>query len=353
MARPARSPLRRGRRQLPRARLHGRRRLGAPARPCARPRRSRVGGRRRAERRPRLARDRRSIASIRPRRPGTSVNVGRIGGGEGINVRAPRPGSTSTCAPTTPDELASLDAGDRGAAPRQVDPPLTVDRRRSAIARPAASTPTTRSSARPEQALAEVGDRRLAPPTSTDANAAHARGIPAIAIGVTKGSGEHTRARVDRDRSDRGRRPRAGAHRGAIRGADEMTMRSGVVLQGAYPPAEFRSMVGGSTRSATRTCGSPTRRCTHATPTRTSTLAATASPRLLLGTAVTNPLTRHPAITAVAAATVDEISDGRMILGIGAGRPPAPGARHAARAPGHASGAPRSARSARCGPATT
>jgi len=30
------------------------------------------------------------------------------------------------------------------------------------------------------------------PPTSTDANAAHARGIPAIAVGVTKGSGEHT-----------------------------------------------------------------------------------------------------------------------------------------------------------------
>jgi 5,10-methylenetetrahydromethanopterin reductase len=43
---------------------------------------------------------------------------------------------------------------------------------------------------------------------------------------------------------------------------------------------------------------------------------------LLLGTAVTNPLTRHPAITAVAAATVDELSDGRMILGIGAGDRP-------------------------------
>ena len=47
-----------------------------------------------------------------------------------------------------------------------------------------------------------------------------------------------------------------------------------------------------------------------------------ASPRLLLGTAVTNPLSRHPAITAVAAATVDEISDGRMILGIGTGDRP-------------------------------
>ena len=28
--------------------------------------------------------------------------------------------------------------------------------------------------------------------TSTDANAAHARGIPAVAVGITTGSGEHT-----------------------------------------------------------------------------------------------------------------------------------------------------------------
>jgi 5,10-methylenetetrahydromethanopterin reductase len=52
------------------------------------------------------------------------------------------------------------------------------------------------------------------------------------------------------------------------------------------------------------------------------TLAAAHSSRLLLGTAVTNPLTRHPAITAAAAATVDEVSGGRMILGIGAGDRP-------------------------------
>jgi len=30
------------------------------------------------------------------------------------------------------------------------------------------------------------------PATSTDANAAHARGVPAIAIGITTGGGEHT-----------------------------------------------------------------------------------------------------------------------------------------------------------------
>jgi 5,10-methylenetetrahydromethanopterin reductase len=41
--------------------------------------------------------------------------------------------------------------------------------------------------------------------------------------------------------------------------------------------------------------------------------------RLLLGTRVTDPYIRHPALTAVAVATLDEASQGRAILGIGAG----------------------------------
>lgn len=101
-----------------------------------------------------------------------------------------------------------------------------------------------------------------------------------------------------------------------------MSFRSGVVLQGAYPPAEFRSMVEridvlGFT-NLWITDSSLHARNSYAY----LTLAAMASPRLLLGTAVTNPLSRHPAITAVAAATVDEISGGRMILGIGTGDRP-------------------------------
>ncbi|MCZ7573621.1 MAG: LLM class flavin-dependent oxidoreductase [Ardenticatenaceae bacterium] len=52
------------------------------------------------------------------------------------------------------------------------------------------------------------------------------------------------------------------------------------------------------------------------------TLAALNSERLLLGTGVTNPFTRHPGMTINAIATVDEISRGRMILGIGAGDSP-------------------------------
>jgi 5,10-methylenetetrahydromethanopterin reductase len=102
-----------------------------------------------------------------------------------------------------------------------------------------------------------------------------------------------------------------------------MTMtRSGVVLQGAYPPAEFTTMVerieGLGYDNLWLTDSSLHARNSYAY----LTLAATRTSTLQLGTAVTNPLTRHPAITAAAAATVDEISDGRMVLGIGAGDRP-------------------------------
>jgi len=100
------------------------------------------------------------------------------------------------------------------------------------------------------------------------------------------------------------------------------TIRSGVVLQGAYPPPAFVSMVERIDRLGFShlwlTDSSLHARNSYAY----LTLAATTAATLRLGTAVTNPLTRHPAVTAVAAATVDEISDGRMILGIGAGDRP-------------------------------
>jgi 5,10-methylenetetrahydromethanopterin reductase len=46
---------------------------------------------------------------------------------------------------------------------------------------------------------------------------------------------------------------------------------------------------------------------------------AVATERLKLATGVTNPLTRHPAVVAAAAATVQSISGGRAVLGIGRG----------------------------------
>src|SRR5215813_12900035 len=41
--------------------------------------------------------------------------------------------------------------------------------------------------------------------------------------------------------------------------------------------------------------------------------------KVRLGPCVTDPFSRHPALTAMAIATLDEISGGRAILGIGAG----------------------------------
>ena len=49
------------------------------------------------------------------------------------------------------------------------------------------------------------------------------------------------------------------------------------------------------------------------------TLAATRTERVGLAACVTNFRTRHPAITAGAAASVDALSGGRMILGVGTG----------------------------------
>ena len=51
----------------------------------------------------------------------------------------------------------------------------------------------------------------------------------------------------------------------------------------------------------------------------TLALAATQTRRIELATGVVNPYTRHAAALASATATLDEISDGRAILGIGAG----------------------------------
>jgi 5,10-methylenetetrahydromethanopterin reductase len=48
-------------------------------------------------------------------------------------------------------------------------------------------------------------------------------------------------------------------------------------------------------------------------------LAAARTTRIKLATGVTNPVTRHPSVLAGAFATLDELSGGRMIIGIGVG----------------------------------
>ena len=48
-------------------------------------------------------------------------------------------------------------------------------------------------------------------------------------------------------------------------------------------------------------------------------LAALSTDRVLIGAGVTNLVTRHPTVTANATVAVDELSDGRAVLGLGAG----------------------------------
>ncbi|HZQ07333.1 MAG TPA: LLM class flavin-dependent oxidoreductase [Anaerolineae bacterium] len=48
-------------------------------------------------------------------------------------------------------------------------------------------------------------------------------------------------------------------------------------------------------------------------------LAALSSTHLRLGVGITNPYTRHPALTAAGIASVDALSNGRALLGVGAG----------------------------------
>ena len=48
-------------------------------------------------------------------------------------------------------------------------------------------------------------------------------------------------------------------------------------------------------------------------------IASKVTSRLKLGSNVTNPVTRHPAVTASAAATLQETSGGRVVLGVGRG----------------------------------
>ena len=99
-------------------------------------------------------------------------------------------------------------------------------------------------------------------------------------------------------------------------------MEFGVVLQGVYAPGTFRSLAA-EIEGLGYTHLWVTDSSLHARDAYVYlTLAATATERLTLGTAVTNPLTRHPAISANAAATLAAIAPRRVILGMGAGDRP-------------------------------
>jgi len=96
----------------------------------------------------------------------------------------------------------------------------------------------------------------------------------------------------------------------------------GVVLQGVDPPAQLVEWAQDFERMGFDHLWMTDSSLHARDPYQMLALAAAATHRITLGTAVTNPVTRHPALTAVSSATLDEASGGRAILGIGAGDRP-------------------------------
>jgi acetylornithine deacetylase/succinyl-diaminopimelate desuccinylase-like protein len=119
------------------------------------------------------------------------VNVGRVGGGEGINVRARQAWFEIDLRADDPAVLAELVRSlestiATSAGPLEVGVEAIGDRPAGRLDRDA---PLVLAA---EAALTAEGIAVTNPATSTDANAAHARGVPAVAVGITTGAGEHT-----------------------------------------------------------------------------------------------------------------------------------------------------------------
>jgi tripeptide aminopeptidase len=128
-----------------------------------------------------------------PHPVGTTVNVGRVGGGEGINIRAREAWFELDLRADRPDSLEALTAAVREIVTDVRDPLVIEDE--TLGSRPAGGIDQRDALVvAAHRALTAEGIDATYPPTSTDANAAHARGVPAVALGVTHGTGEHTLA---------------------------------------------------------------------------------------------------------------------------------------------------------------
>lgn len=99
-------------------------------------------------------------------------------------------------------------------------------------------------------------------------------------------------------------------------------LRTGVTLQGVYTPTELIHLAQTIERLGFDNLWMTDSSLHSRNPFIHLALAADSTSRISLGTAVTNPRTRHPGILAVNAATLDEVAPRRTILGIGAGDRP-------------------------------
>jgi acetylornithine deacetylase/succinyl-diaminopimelate desuccinylase-like protein len=122
----------------------------------------------------------------------TAINAGRAGGGEAINARARSAWFDLDLRADDAHALDLLEGGARAAigahAVNGIEADLEELGRRPAGSLDAAHPLVVAAAGALERA--GVSPRFVA--TSTDANAAHAVSLPAIAVGITTGSGEHT-----------------------------------------------------------------------------------------------------------------------------------------------------------------
>lgn len=121
----------------------------------------------------------------------TSVNVGRICGGEAINVRAPSAGFDVDLRADNSSRLSELE--ERFIAIVNTPRPEIETSLRLLGRRPAGHiAPDHPLVVEASSVLHDIGFTPEKIAASTDANAAYDHGIPAIAVGVTTGGGEHT-----------------------------------------------------------------------------------------------------------------------------------------------------------------
>ncbi|MBS3965783.1 MAG: M20/M25/M40 family metallo-hydrolase [Truepera sp.] len=126
-----------------------------------------------------------------PSAPRTSFNVGQVWGGTSINAIAQRAGFNLDLRSLDADVLASLEA-EAVARIRRVAKRHGVELTLRVVGnRPAATVPNEQLVAAAQAALSEVGLAPRLSASSTDANAAMAVGLPAVAFGVYHGGDAH------------------------------------------------------------------------------------------------------------------------------------------------------------------
>jgi tripeptide aminopeptidase len=133
-----------------------------------------------------------ALSQLRSDGARTSVNIGRIGGGEAINARAQEAWLDVDIRADDPAALDELEARATSIFEATRPEHLKVHVERLGRRPSGALDSSHELVAAAMQALRDVGVQPQLVATSTDANAAHEAGIPAVALGVTSGEGEHT-----------------------------------------------------------------------------------------------------------------------------------------------------------------